>query len=59
MSDEGMFGFCMSVHREKINKDKQDFIKKVIDRFLRNLRRLQLLFLCDPDMCCHAGKIKS
>jgi len=35
----------MSVHREKINKEKQDFI----DRFGRDPRRFQLLLLSDAD----------
>jgi len=35
----------MSVHREKISKDKQGFV----DRFGRYPRRLQLLFLSDAD----------
>jgi len=29
----------MSVHREKISKDKQGFIESVIDRFARDSRR--------------------
>jgi len=44
----------MSVPREKISKDTQVFIESVIDRFGRNPRRLQLLFLHDADkQCCH------
>jgi len=39
----------MSVCREKTSKDKQGFIKSVIDRFKRDARRLQLLFLSDAD----------
>jgi len=38
----------MSVHREKISKDKHGFI----DRFGRDPRRLQLLFLSDADKSC-------
>jgi len=34
----------MSVHREKISEDKQGFIRSVLDRFGRHIRRLQLLF---------------
>jgi len=42
----------MGVPREKISKDKQGFIERVIDRFGRDLRRLQFLFLSDIDMSC-------
>jgi len=42
----------MSVHREKITKDKQGFIERMLDRFGRDLRRLQLLFLYDADKSC-------
>jgi len=38
----------MSIHPEKISKDKQP----VIDRFGRDPRRLLLLFLSDADMSC-------
>jgi len=31
---ERLFGLCMmSVHREKISKDEQDFIERVVDPF--------------------------
>jgi len=44
MSDERLPGFNMaSVHREKISKDKQGFIKRVLGRFARDPRRLQFL----------------
>jgi len=36
--------YMSSVHREKISKDEQGFIERVLDRFGRDLRRLQLLF---------------
>jgi len=37
--DECLPGLCMiSVNREKVSKEKQDFIKRVIDRFGRDLR---------------------
>jgi len=38
----------MNVHREKIRKNKQLFI----DRFRRDPRRLQLLFLSEADKDC-------
>jgi len=38
----------MSVHSEKISKDKQRFI----ERFGRDSRRLQLLFLSDGEKPC-------
>lgn len=45
MSDERLSGLCMlSVHREKINKNKQIFIEKVIEKFGSETRRLQFLF---------------
>jgi len=37
----------MTVHREKINKDKQGFIERVLDHFGRDPRRFQLLFVTD------------
>ena len=37
----------MSVHREKVSKDKQGFIERVFDCLGRDLRRLQLFFLSD------------
>jgi len=53
MSGERLSGLCvMSVHHEKISKDKQGFIVKEIDRFGRDLRHLQILFLNDVYMCC-------
>jgi len=43
-------GLCMmSVPREKICKDKQNFTEIVIDRFGRDSRCLQLLFLTSGD----------
>jgi len=46
MPDERLSDLCViSVHREKIRKDMQGFIKRVMDRFGREFRRLQLLFL--------------
>jgi len=45
---------AMSVLRETISKDKRGFIERVIDRFGRDPRRLQLLFLGDADkQYCH------
>jgi len=41
----------MSVHREKV-KDKQGFIESALDRFERDIRRLQLLFLSDAYKSC-------
>jgi len=38
----------MSVHHENKSKDEQGFI----DRFGRDPRRLQHLFLCDADETC-------
>ena len=38
----------MSVHREKISKDKQGYI----EHFGWDSRRLQLLFLSDADKSC-------
>jgi len=53
VSGDRLFGLCtMSVHRENIRKDKQGFIERVIGRFGQDLRRLQLLFLSEVDMCC-------
>ena len=37
---------------KKAAKDKQGFIEIVIDRFGRDLRRLQLLSLSDADKSC-------
>jgi len=42
----------MSVPRGKISKGKQGFIERVIDRFGRDLRRLQLIFLSDANTSC-------
>jgi len=38
----------MNVHSEKISKDKQ----RVVDRFGRDSRRLQILFLSDAEKSC-------
>ena len=38
----------MSVYREKTSKDKQGFIESALDRFGRDLKRLQILFLGRP-----------
>jgi len=39
VSDERIPGLCtISVNREKVSKEKQDFIERVIDRFRRDLR---------------------
>jgi len=43
----------MSVHRQKVSKDKQGFIERVFDCFGRDLRRLQLLFLNDAGKSCY------
>jgi len=49
-------GFSQTLARfrydEKIRKDKQGFIERVLDNFERNSRRLQLLFLSDGDKSC-------
>ena len=45
----------MSVHREKISKNKQHFI----DRFRRDPRRWQLLFLGDADKSCLLAVLQS
>ena len=45
----------MSVHREKISKDKQGYIERELDRFGRDPRRLQLLFRSDTSK---QGRIK-
>ena len=37
---------------KKTFKDKQGLIERVIDRFGRDPRRLQLLFLTDADKSC-------
>jgi len=42
----------MSVHHEKISKSNRGIIERVIDRFGRDLRRLQLLFLSHADKPC-------
>jgi len=42
----------MSVHHEKVSKDKQGFIERVFDCFGRDLRRLQLFFLSDDGKSC-------
>jgi len=42
----------MSVYREQISKEKQGFLESVTDRFGRDPRRLQLLFLSDADKSC-------
>jgi len=47
-----LFLCMMIVHREKISKDKQGFIERVIDRFGRVSRRLQLLLLSKTDKSC-------
>jgi len=53
MSNERLLGLCvMTAHREKNSKNKQGFIERVVYRFERDLRHLQLLFLRDADKCC-------
>jgi len=48
-----MSGLCMmSVPREKISKDKQGFIERVIDHFGPDPNCLQLLFLSEADKSC-------
>ena len=45
MSDDRLSGMCMlSIHREKVKRQKTVFIEKVIDKFGRDPRRLQFLF---------------
>ena len=45
MSDHRLSGLCMmSVHRQRVNADKTELIKKVIDKFGIEPRRLQFLF---------------
>jgi len=49
ISEFYLSGLCMmSVHPDKISKDKQLFI----DRFGRDPRRFLLLFLSDADKSC-------
>ena len=43
----------MSVHRQKVSKDKQGFIESGFDCFGRDLTRLQLLFLSDAGKSCY------
>jgi len=46
-------GLCMmSAPREKISKDKQGFVARVIHRFGLDARCLQLLLLSDVDKTC-------
>jgi len=42
----------LTVPREKISNDKQGFIERVIDRYERDPRCLQLIFLSDADTPC-------
>ncbi|CAH2285534.1 52 kDa repressor of the inhibitor of the kinase-like [Pelobates cultripes] len=45
MADERLSGVCMmSIHRVKIEENKQQLIGKVIDTFAQGHRRLQYLF---------------
>jgi hypothetical protein len=45
MADDRLSGLCMlSVHREKINANKAEFMEKVVDEFGRDHIRLQFLF---------------
>ena len=45
MSDTRLSGLCMlSVHRNKVNSQKIELMKRVIDNFGREPRRLQFLF---------------
>ena len=45
MADDRLSGLCMlSIHREKINANKAEFMEKVIDEFGRDRRQLQFLF---------------
>ncbi|XP_077287771.1 zinc finger MYM-type protein 1-like [Arctopsyche grandis] len=45
MSDERPSGLCMlSVHRDKVNCNKKDFMDKIVDMFGSDNRRLQFLF---------------
>jgi len=46
----------MSVHREKVSKDRQGFIERVFDCFGWDLRRLQLFFLNDAGKYCWVNK---
>jgi len=39
-------------NREKVSKDKQGFIERVVDCFGRDLRRLQLMFPSDAGKSC-------
>ena len=44
-SDDRLFGLClMSVHRSRINSDKKSFMRKAIDKFGKDPRRLHFLF---------------
>lgn len=45
MADDRLSGLCMlSVHREKVNAKKSEFMERVVDEFGRDHRRLQFLF---------------
>ena len=45
MADERLSGLCLlSVHRQSVNKNKTEFMQKVIDIFGRDARRLQFVF---------------
>lgn len=45
MSEARVSGLCMlSVHRQKIKKDEENFVAQVINKFGQNERRLVLLF---------------
>ncbi|KAM4697848.1 zinc finger MYM-type protein 1-like [Rhinophrynus dorsalis] len=45
MADDCLSGLCMmSIHRAKIDENKQQLIEKILDKFAQDHRRLQFLF---------------
>jgi len=46
----------MSVHRDKVSKDRHGFIERMFDCFGRDLRRLQLFLLNDAGKSCWLNK---
>ena len=45
MTDDRLSGLCMmSVHRDKISQEKEEFMNTVVDEFGKDRRRLQFLF---------------
>ena len=45
MTDDRLSALCMmSLHRQVVNRDNKQFIRKVIDNFGSQSRRLQFVF---------------